>query len=51
MPPKQAVNAVHRLTFTETFEPIEYVDSIYPGDRFPIYIGRQRINVGFEERV
>jgi len=51
MSPLQAVLVAHRLTFTESFEVIETVDSVYPGDRFPIYIGRQRLLAGLEERM
>ena len=47
---KQAVLVAHRVTFTEEFHPIEVVDSIYPGDRFPIYIGRQRILARLEDK-
>ena len=47
---KQAVLVAHRLTFTEEFHPIEVVDSIYPGDGFPIYIGRQRILASLEDK-
>lgn len=50
MPEQQAVLVAHRLTFTESFEVIEVVDSVYPGDRFPIYIGRQRIMARLEEK-
>lgn len=50
LPPKQAILVAHRMTYTEAFEPIEAVDSIYPGDRFPIYIGRQRIHYNLEEK-
>lgn len=50
MQPTQAVLVAHRLTYTEAFEIIEVVDSIYPGDRFPIYIGRQRILGDLEEK-
>lgn len=32
-----------RLTYSDSFEPIEYVESVYRGDRFSFYIGRQRI--------
>lgn len=46
----QAVLVAHRLTFTESFEVLEVVDSVYPGDRFPIYIGRQRILASLEEK-
>ena len=48
---KQAVLVAHRVTYTEEFHPIEVVDSIYPGDRFPIYIGRQRILASLEDKV
>jgi GntR family transcriptional regulator len=40
---RTAVLVAHRMTYTEAFQPIEMVDSIYPGDRFPIYTGRQRV--------
>jgi GntR family transcriptional regulator len=40
---EQPVMVAYRLTYTETFEPIEYVNSVYRGDRFTFYIGRQRI--------
>jgi GntR family transcriptional regulator len=40
---EQPVMVAYRLTYTETFEPIEYVNSVYWGDRFTFYIGRQRI--------
>lgn len=46
----QAVLVAHRLTFTEAFDLIEIVDSVYPGDRFPIYIGRQRILNSLHEK-
>ncbi len=51
MPASQAVLVAHRLTFTEAFEAIETVDSVYPGDRFPIYIGRQRILTSLEDKM
>jgi len=47
----QAVLVAHRLTYTEAFEVIEIVDSVYSGDRFPIYIGRQRIPASLEEKM
>jgi|GEM_PF-287954 len=50
MPPMQAVLVAHRLTFTEAFDVAEVVDSVYPGDRFPIYMGRQRILANLEEK-
>lgn len=50
MQPMHAVLVAHRQTFTEAFEVIEVVDSVYPGDRFPIYIGRQRILANLEEK-
>ncbi len=50
MRPLQAVLVAHRLTFTEAFDVVEVVDSVYPGDRFPIYMGRQRILVNLEEK-
>jgi GntR family transcriptional regulator len=50
MPPMQAVLVAHRLTFTEAFDVVEVVDSVYCGDRFPIYMGRQRILVNLEEK-
>ncbi|MDZ4767946.1 MAG: GntR family transcriptional regulator [Chloroflexota bacterium] len=50
IPTGQAVLVAHRLTFTEAFELIEAVDSVYPGDRFPIYIGRQRILTELDEK-
>jgi GntR family transcriptional regulator len=37
------VLTAHRLTYTETFEIIEYVVSIYCGNRFTFYTGRQPI--------
>jgi GntR family transcriptional regulator len=46
----QAVLVAHRLTFTEAFDVIEVVDSVYAGDRFPIYMGRQRILGNLEEK-
>lgn len=45
----EAVLVAHRRTFTEAFEPIESVDSVYPGDRFPLYMGRQRVLANLEE--
>jgi GntR family transcriptional regulator len=39
----EPVMAAYRLTYTESFEIIEYVESVYRGDRFTFYIGRQRI--------
>lgn len=39
----QPVMVACRLTYTESFEPIEYVQSVYRGDRFTFYVGRQRI--------
>ncbi len=38
-----AVLTAYRLTYTETFELVEYVISIYCGSRFTFYIGRQSI--------
>jgi GntR family transcriptional regulator len=51
MQPNQAVLVAHRLTFTEAFDVIEIVDSVYPGDRFPIFMGRQRILPNLDEKV
>ncbi|MFN8447686.1 MAG: GntR family transcriptional regulator [Anaerolineae bacterium] len=39
----QPVMVARRLTYTESFEPIEYARSVYRGDRFTFYVGRQRI--------
>ncbi len=39
----QPVMVAYRLTYTETFDLIEYVQSVYRGDRFTFYVGRQRI--------
>ena len=50
IPADQPVLVAHRLTFTESFELVEVVDSVYPGDRFPIYIGRQRILTELDEK-
>lgn len=32
-----------RITYTETFDPVEFAKSVYRGDRFTFYVGRQRI--------
>jgi len=50
MQANQAVLVAHRLTFTESFDLIETVDSVYPGDRFPIYVGRQRILTELDQK-
>ncbi|MBW4438448.1 MAG: GntR family transcriptional regulator [Pleurocapsa minor GSE-CHR-MK-17-07R] len=50
MQPGEAVLVAHCLTFTETFDVIEVVNSVYPGNRFPFYIGRQRIIQGLAEK-
>ncbi len=44
----QPVMVAYRMTYTEEFEPIEYVISVYRGDRFTFYVGRQRIPSPFE---
>ncbi|NWF70957.1 MAG: GntR family transcriptional regulator [Chloroflexi bacterium] len=39
----QPLMVATRMTFTESFEPVEFAKSIYRGDRFTFYVGRQRI--------
>lgn len=39
----EAVLKAYRLTYTESFEVVEYVISVYCGSRFTFYIGRQSI--------
>lgn len=39
----EPVLTAHRLTYTESFEMVEYVVSVYSGSRFTFYTGRQSI--------
>ncbi len=41
--PGKPVLAAHRVTFTENYDVIETVQSVYRGDRFTFYTGRQFI--------
>jgi GntR family transcriptional regulator len=41
--PGKPVLAAHRVTFMENYDVIESVDSVYRGDRFTFYTGRQFI--------
>jgi GntR family transcriptional regulator len=43
LPGGMPVLIAHRITFSVNYEVIEVVDSIYRGDRFTFYSGRQRI--------
>lgn len=40
----EPVLKAHRLTFTDAFEVVEYVISVYCGNRFTFYTGRQSIS-------
>ena len=44
MKPAKPVLAARRITFLANYDVIECVDSIYRGDRFTFYTGRQQIN-------
>jgi GntR family transcriptional regulator len=43
MPVEMPVLVAHRITFSANYDVIETVDSVYRGDRFTFYSGRQRI--------
>lgn len=45
IPPGDPVLVVRGLTFTESFEVVEYVRTVYRGHGLTVYIGRQRIVV------
>lgn len=44
--PADPVLVVRGLTYTETFEIVESVETVYRGQGLALYIGRQRINSG-----
>lgn len=44
MKPGRPVLAARRITFLANYDVIECVDSVYHGDRFTFYTGRQQIN-------
>jgi GntR family transcriptional regulator len=44
--PDSPILVVRGLTFSESFQVVESVETLYPGQRLALYIGRQRFSTG-----